>query len=198
MVLLCCVQENEKIRDLESEMSLMVRSATMFEVVVPEYKQLKACRRELVMIKNVWDHITIIHTTFDNWKSTPWRQINIELMDQECKKFAKELRVLDKETRAWDAYNGAENTVKNMMTSLRAVGELQNPSIRDRHWTQLMQATGVSHASRPNFTGFMIEYKRANRAVFDGGGSWGFDPPQEVAAPQKVLQNLFGRSTLPP
>ena len=65
------------------------------------------------------------------------------VVGQECKKFSKELRVLDKETRAWDAYNGAENAVKNMMTSLRAVGELQNPSIRDRHWTQLMQATGV-------------------------------------------------------
>jgi len=35
------------------------------------------------------------------------------------------------------------------------------------------------------------------RAVFDGG-SGGFDPPQEVADPQKVLQNLFGGSTLTP
>ena len=30
-----------------------------------------------------------------------------------------------------------------MVTSLRAVGELQNPAIRDRHWEQLMQATQV-------------------------------------------------------
>ena len=31
------------------------------------------------------------------------------------------------------------------------------------------------------------------------GGSGGFDPPQEVAdPPQKVLQNLFGGSTLTP
>ena len=29
------------------------------------------------------------------------------------------------------------------------------------------------------------------RAVFDGGVR-GFDPPQEVVDPQKVLQNLFG------
>ena len=33
--------------------------------------------------------------------------------------------------------------VKNMVTSLHAVGELQNPAIRDRHWQQLMQATKV-------------------------------------------------------
>ncbi len=52
-------------------------------------------------------------------------------------------RALDKEMRAWDTYIGVESTVKNMLTSLRAVGELQNPAIRDRHWQQLMQATGV-------------------------------------------------------
>jgi dynein heavy chain len=65
-------------------------------------------------------------------------------MDLDCKKFAKDIRSLDKEMRAWDAYLGVESTVKNMLTSLRAVSELQNPAIRDRHWQQLMQATKVS------------------------------------------------------
>lgn len=40
-------------------------------------------------------------------------------------------------------YAGLDSTVKNMVTSLRAVGELQNSAIRDRHWLQLMQATQV-------------------------------------------------------
>ena len=55
----------------------------------------------------------------------------------------QEIRLLDKEMRAWDTYTGVENVVKNMITSLRAVGDLQNSAIRDRHWQQLMQATGV-------------------------------------------------------
>ena len=46
-------------------------------------------------------------------------------MDMECKKFSKDIRGLDKEMRTWDAFNGLEVTVKNMLTSLRAVGELQ-------------------------------------------------------------------------
>ncbi len=46
--------------------------------------------------------------------------------------------------RHWDAFGGLELTVKNMLTSLRAVGELQNPAIRDRHWQQLVAATRVS------------------------------------------------------
>ena len=31
-----------------------------------------------------------------------------------------------------------------MLTSLRAVAELQNPAIRERHWRQLMNSTKVS------------------------------------------------------
>ena len=56
----------------------------------------------------------------------------------------QDIRGLDKEMRAWDAFTGLDSLVKNMVTSLRAVGELQNPAIRDRHWEQLMQATQVS------------------------------------------------------
>lgn len=65
-------------------------------------------------------------------------------MDIECKKFAKEIKMLDKDMRTWDTYMGLESTVKNTLTSLKAVGELQNPAIRERHWDQLMKSTKVN------------------------------------------------------
>ena len=34
-----------------------------------------------------------------------------------------------------------DNVIKTMITSLRAVGELQNPAIRDRHWEELIAMT---------------------------------------------------------
>ena len=37
------------------------------------------------------------------------------------------------------SFTGLETTVKNMLTSLRAVGELQNAAIRERHWEQLVK-----------------------------------------------------------
>lgn len=68
----------------------------------------------------------------------------MENMDIECKKFAKEVKLLDKEMRGWNTYIGLEATIKNTLTSLRAVGELQNPAIRQRHWNQLMKSTKVT------------------------------------------------------
>lgn len=81
----------------------------------------------------------------DDWKTTLWKDINVEDMDMETKKYAKDIKGLDKEMRAWDTFSGLDSMVKNMLTSLRAVGDLQNPAIRDRHWLQLMVATKVLH-----------------------------------------------------
>ena len=125
-------------------MNALSESAGLFEVNFPDYKQLRACRREVSLLKQLWDMIEVVLSSIDEWKFTLWADINVENMEMECKRFVKEIRGLDKEMRAWDAFTGLDSTVKNMVTSLRAVGELQNPAIRDRHWQQLMQATKVS------------------------------------------------------
>jgi dynein heavy chain, axonemal len=128
---------------METHMIKLNQSAELFEVQIPDFKQIKQCRKEVRLLKTLWDYTNIVNSTFDDWKKTKWREINADSMDAECKKFAKEIRGLDKEMRAWDVYNGVENDVKNLMTSLRAVTELQNPAIRERHWQELMKATGV-------------------------------------------------------
>jgi hypothetical protein len=50
---------------------------------------------------------------------------------------------LDKDMRGWSTYIKLEAMIRNLLTSLRAVTELQNPAIRERHWQQLMTATKV-------------------------------------------------------
>ncbi|KAI4493969.1 hypothetical protein M0802_009345 [Mischocyttarus mexicanus] len=136
-------EAHKEIHMLECQMRDIQESASLFEVIVPEFKQLKQCRKELKMLKQLWDYVNIVVSSIDGWKTTPWRKIDVENMDIECKKFAKEIRTLDKEMRQWDIYISLEATVKNMLTSLRAVGELQNPAIRERHWRQLMNSTKV-------------------------------------------------------
>ena len=137
-------QTNLLIMNFETEMVKFQDSAALFEVPVPEFKLIEQCRKEVKMLKQLWDYIFLVRTSIDEWKTTPWNNIDVENMDMECKKFSKDIRGLDKDMRTWDAFTGLELTVKNMLTSLRAVGELQNPAIRDRHWSQLVIATRVN------------------------------------------------------
>ncbi|XP_044764909.1 dynein beta chain, ciliary [Coccinella septempunctata] len=143
---------NQDLEKFEFQMKRIQESGSLFEVSVPDFKILKQCRKDMKMLKHLWDYIYIVQTCVDDWKTTPWRKIDVENMDIECKKFAKEIRMLDKEMRSWDTFTGLEATVKNTLTSLKAVGELQNPAIRQRHWNQLMKSTKTLAALPPEFT----------------------------------------------
>ena len=136
-------EANVAIEELEKQVAELQSQAALFEVTVPDYPLILQCRKENKMLKQLWDYIFLVRTSIDEWKTTPWSDIDVENMDMECKKFAKDLRGFDKDMRQWNAFIGLESTVKNMMTSLRAVGELQNNAIRERHWLQLVQATKV-------------------------------------------------------
>ncbi|XP_023983695.1 dynein axonemal heavy chain 9 [Physeter macrocephalus] len=133
-----------EIQQMESTMASISESASLFEVTIPDYKQLRQCRKEACQLKELWDTIGMVTSSIHAWETTTWMDINVEAMDLECKWFARHIRNLDKEVRAWDAFTGLESTILNTLTSLRAVAELQNPAMRERHWRQLMQATGVT------------------------------------------------------
>jgi dynein heavy chain len=66
------------ITSMEREMQMLNNSAALFEVTVPDFKQVKQCRKEIKLLKQLWDYIYLVRTTFDDWKKTKWREINAE------------------------------------------------------------------------------------------------------------------------
>ena len=87
-------------KELQSE-------AALFEVQVPDFPLVTQCRNENKMLKQLWDYVFLVRsqiidtsftlikfslmtrTSVDEWKTTPWSNIDVENMDMECKKFAK-------------------------------------------------------------------------------------------------------------
>uniref|UniRef100_A0A8C0VD33 Dynein axonemal heavy chain 17 n=1 Tax=Cyanistes caeruleus TaxID=156563 RepID=A0A8C0VD33_CYACU len=170
---------------LEKEMAALATSAALFEVSVPEYKQLKMCRKELRLLKEVWD---MVNLSIAAWNTTRWAELNVEDMDIECKKFAKDIRTLDKEVKSWDAFTGLDSSMKNMMTSLRAVSELQNPAIRDRHWQELVQTTKVQFTMSENTT--LADLLQLNLHKFEEEVRGIVDKASKEAGMEKVLNAL--------
>ncbi|XP_063077561.1 dynein axonemal heavy chain 9-like [Engraulis encrasicolus] len=140
---------HRQILEKENTMATLVESASLFEVNISDYRQLRQCRREVSLLKELWDLVAVVQSSLAAWRTTRWRDINTDDMDLELKRLSKDLRGLDKEARSWDAFLGLDATLKNTLTSLRAVAELQNPAIRPRHWHQLMTATGVRFSMDP-------------------------------------------------
>ncbi|XP_061150392.1 dynein axonemal heavy chain 11 [Syngnathus typhle] len=137
-------KSNCAVAAMEAEMKVLQDTADLFEVSFPDYKQLRQCRSDIILVKAVWDMVIFVKSSIEDWTKTPWKEINVEQMDMELRRFAKEMKMLDKDARLWDVYVGLESTVKNLLTSLRAVNELQNSAVRERHWQQLMNTTKVT------------------------------------------------------
>ncbi|NXL49102.1 DYH17 protein, partial [Podilymbus podiceps] len=181
-------KQQKSVAAMESDMAALSKSAGLFEVSIPEYKQLKACHREVRLLKELWDMIVLVNTTIEDWKTTKWKDVNVEQMDIDCKKFAKDIRSLDKEMRSWDAFTGLDNSVKNMITSLRAVNELQNPTIRKRHWQELMQATKVNFAMSEDTT--LADLLQLNLHKFEDEVRGIVDKAMKESGMEKVLNTL--------
>ncbi|KAM6087603.1 LOW QUALITY PROTEIN: dynein axonemal heavy chain 11 [Chlamydotis macqueenii] len=132
------IKANQELEKLEKEMLLMLESTKLFEVAFPDYKQKKQCK-EVQLLKK---------SNVDDWAKTQWRQINVEQMDVELRRFAKEMCSLDKEVGSWDVYRGLELNIKNLMLSLRAILELQNPAVRERHWLSGHECDGGKYSAK--------------------------------------------------
>ena len=83
------VQRHCDISEMEQEMKQLQEAAALFEVNVPDFKQLRTCRREIRLLKSLWDMIIIIRSSFEDWNTTLWKDINVENMEMDCKKFVK-------------------------------------------------------------------------------------------------------------
>ncbi|XP_076235061.1 dynein beta chain, ciliary [Calliopsis andreniformis] len=143
---------HEEVLKFQNEEQVLQEQTDIFEQEMPEFKVNKQVKKEMQLLKTVWDYVNVISTSLNEWKKTTWKKIDVEWMDQECKKILRELRQLDKDVRSWELYNNIEAQVRNMMASLRAVSELQNPAIRDRHWRELMAETRVAFSMTDSTT----------------------------------------------
>ncbi|KAG9396803.1 Dynein heavy chain and region D6 of dynein motor [Carpediemonas membranifera] len=132
---------NQMVIDLKRRAKKVQEMQQLFDLEVNEYAVIQNMESELKLLKSVWDECAIVDTQLTVWRRTGWQEIDIEFMEDESKKMAKDIRGLDKALRAFDVFTSLETEVKNFLATLPLVADLKNPAMRDRHWKQLMRVT---------------------------------------------------------
>ncbi|CAD7941439.1 unnamed protein product [Amoebophrya sp. A120] len=123
----------------------------LFDISVSNYRSLKESLDDLGLLKNLWDTISMIKTTFKEWNTTLWDKINTDDLMQRVKEFQMQMKVMPKGMRTWPLYNWLVDQVKNMATVLPLINDLRSDTMRDRHWTMIMAVTGKHFEKGPNF-----------------------------------------------
>jgi dynein heavy chain len=123
----------------------------LFDIAVSGYRQLKESNTDIVLLKNLWDAIALIQTTFDDWNTTLWDKIDTDEMMMRVKDLMTQGKGMPKEMKPWKLYNWLMEEVKKMSTVLPLVNDLHSDTMRDRHWKQIMTVTGKSFEKGPEF-----------------------------------------------
>lgn len=146
----------EKTGILETEASELNNLETLFDMQKSTYKQLKDCRNELCSLKQMWDLISLIDFQFDAWKTTKWKDINVESLSTQIRdmqtKQCNPQSGPNKEIKNWKSFIALNERVKNMNTILPLISQLHSDKMQERHWKKLMAFTKKTVAfNSPSF-----------------------------------------------
>lgn len=90
---------NIEVRNLEHQVDLLLRKQDLFDLMPFNPYHVSECRTDLRMLKQVWDVIGLVQFQFSSWRQIPFVEVKTEMLEDEMKKLAKEIRALDKRVR---------------------------------------------------------------------------------------------------
>jgi len=128
------------IKDMED----LNRLQECFEIEIVDYTDVKACRRESVSLKCVWDAIALVAGTYSRWQLIHWADLRVAELQEQNERLLEYVHVLDPEVYEWSCFADLKRAIMDMKKTLPLLNALNHPAMRPRHWKQLMRATGVS------------------------------------------------------
>eukprot|EP00792_Barthelona_sp_PAP020_P009043 TRINITY_DN3265_c0_g6_i1.p1 TRINITY_DN3265_c0_g6~~TRINITY_DN3265_c0_g6_i1.p1 ORF type:complete len:3839 (+),score=1299.73 TRINITY_DN3265_c0_g6_i1:669-11519(+) len=151
----CYILLNEfrnKLKDLEAEAIELKEKQSIFDLQKLDFRRIELFKSNLHQLKRIWDLNFAINSELQSWTLSSWKTVNTDQIETQIKNFLKTLRTLPKDCRQWSVYQGLDQDIKNFSASLPLISDLKQDSMRQRHWKQLVQVTGVSFSISDKFT----------------------------------------------
>ena len=126
-----------KTNDLIAEAAELNNLETLFDMQKSSYKQLKDCRQELILLKQMWDLVSLIGYQFESWEQTKWEKIDTDLLQQLIREMQQKqcapTAPQNKDIKSWRCFVALTDRVKNMGVVLPLITQLHSPFMQERH-----------------------------------------------------------------
>jgi dynein heavy chain len=123
--------------DFSSEVDRLQELEELFELQVVHYPEVGDTRRDLDILKRVWDMKAFVEHTYSKWKTIGWDNIDTEKLLSENKDILKNVKEFGSKypvAKQWGAYRDVESMGIDMNVVLPTIAELHSPAMRARHW----------------------------------------------------------------
>jgi dynein heavy chain len=113
---------------------------TLFGLPHTQYPLLTKTANEIELLDKLYSLYSKVKDTIAKWREIPWAEIQneIEKMIETIEQFSRDCSKLPGSLKSWEAYKELKQEIDDMTEILPLVTALAKPSIRNRHWDEVI------------------------------------------------------------
>lgn len=114
---------------------------TLFGLPHTEYPLLTQTASQIDLLDKLYSLYSKVKDTIAKWREIPWSEISVEIdkLIETVDQFGRDCTKLPGVLKQWDAYKEMKTEIDEMTDILPLIQQLAKPSIRDRHWNEVIE-----------------------------------------------------------
>ncbi|XP_077015711.1 dynein axonemal heavy chain 10 isoform X3 [Tamandua tetradactyla] len=130
----------------------LANAEKLFDLPITMYPELLKVQKEMAGLKMIYELYEGLKLAKEEWSQTLWINLNIQFLQEGIEGFLKALRKLPRQVRSLSVAYYLEAKMKAFKDSIPLLLDLKHEALRDRHWKELMEKTGVFFEMTETFT----------------------------------------------
>lgn len=136
----------DKLDELENQIVQFHELEELFELQETNYPEIHETRNEIKLLKNLWDFKASINAVFSDWRTSLWKDVNTDALEDQNKKLRRQLKEKGNENPAmkgWQVFRDIDGSIGIMSIVLPLINDLHSDAMRSRHWAALARVCNV-------------------------------------------------------
>ncbi|XP_007489994.2 dynein axonemal heavy chain 10 isoform X1 [Monodelphis domestica] len=130
----------------------LANAEKLFDLPITMYPEMLQVQREMAGLRQIYDIYTALKAAKEEWSQTLWVNLNVQFLQEGIENFLKAIRKLPRNVRSLSVAFYLESRMKAFKDSIPLLLDLKNEALRERHWKELMEKTGIFFEMTDTFT----------------------------------------------
>ena len=140
---------HELVNTARNREEALLPGLSVFEIEPKDYKDLKECESELVLLDKIWN----LSANWDNVSKCLDKEllknINLENIESNVGIFSKDVSRLRKDLSSWNMWQNLKDRIETFKLALPTILDLKSKALREHHWQSLKKEVGKDFDSSP-------------------------------------------------
>ncbi|XP_059533127.1 dynein axonemal heavy chain 10 [Myotis daubentonii] len=143
--------ERELVRHERNRQEL-ANAEKLFDLPITMYPELLKVQKEMTGLRMIYELYEELKVAKEEWSQTLWINLNVQFLQEGIEGFLRSLRKFPRMVRNLAVAFHLEAKMKAFKDSIPLLLDLKHEALRDRHWKELMEKTGVYFEMTETFT----------------------------------------------